>query len=153
MKEISFVFFGAAKNSSFLEIEDIFFKRISHYVTAQKIIIKELTGRDVKVRLKQETEKVLQKISPKDFVIVCDEKGRAFDSVHFSKKLDTWLNQAQRVIFVVGSAYGLAAEIKERADQILKLSEMTLPHDLARLVLTEQVYRALTILNREKYHH
>jgi 23S rRNA (pseudouridine1915-N3)-methyltransferase len=85
-------------------------------------------------------------------LVACDETGDALTSEQFAEWLQGARERARDVTFVIGGAYGLAASVRERADRVLKLAPWTLPHELARLVLAEQLYRAGTILRREPYH-
>lgn len=86
------------------------------------------------------------------FVVLCDEAGRAFDSTALAKHLDGLRADAKDVAFVVGGAFGLPDAARASADDRLSLAPWTLPHELARLVLAEQLYRAGTILRNEPYH-
>jgi 23S rRNA (pseudouridine1915-N3)-methyltransferase len=87
-------------------------------------------------------------------VILLDEKGPQLSSVDFAQQLESWRQGShKRVIFVVGSAYGFDQSLYSRADHLLGLSAMTLPHQLCRVLMLEQLYRACTILKGESYHH
>lgn len=85
-------------------------------------------------------------------VVALDIIGREYDSPAFAAKLQDWFGRGG-VTFVVGGSLGLAPEITQRADESLSLSKLTLPHQLARVVLAEQLFRALKIARGEKYHH
>ena len=86
--------------------------------------------------------------------MVLDERGKAIGSTDFGAKLRAWRDQGGRqVAFVVGGAYGLSDDVRKRADLLLSLSAMTFPHQLVRVILAEQIYRALMILNGKPYHH
>jgi 23S rRNA (pseudouridine1915-N3)-methyltransferase len=85
-------------------------------------------------------------------LIACDETGDALTSGQFAEWLQEVRERARDVTFVIGGAYGLAQAVRDRADRLLKLASWTLPHELARLVLAEQLYRAGTIVRREPYH-
>jgi 23S rRNA (pseudouridine1915-N3)-methyltransferase len=85
-------------------------------------------------------------------LIACDETGDAVTSQQFAEWLQEARERARDVTFVIGGAYGLAQFVRDRADRLLKLAPWTLPHELARLVLAEQLYRAGTIVRREPYH-
>jgi 23S rRNA (pseudouridine1915-N3)-methyltransferase len=85
-------------------------------------------------------------------LIACDEAGDALTSQQFAEWLQQAREGARDVTFLIGGAYGLAGSVRDRADRLLKLAPWTLPHELARLVLAEQLYRAGTILRREPYH-
>lgn len=89
-----------------------------------------------------------------DFVCVLDEKGRSITSIGLSEKIQSVQNMGlKRMIFIIGGAYGISTKMKEKADMILCLSKLTFTHQMARLIVTEQIYRAYTILKNEKYHN
>ena len=107
--------------------------------------------KDVK---KIEGERLLKKLKEGDRVIALSEDGESFGSVEFSKTLERTLSGvSKRLVFVTGGSYGLGEAILKRAETKLSLSAMTLPHELARLVIAEQVYRAFTIIRGEPYSH
>ena len=134
-----------------MELE--YHKRIAHYTATQLITLKDSGDKNILLKNKKETQTIVSKLTPSDFLVVCDERGQAPGSVAFAKNIAQWRNSHQRVVFVVGGAYGLGEEVLHKANVKLKLSEFTLPHELARIVLLEQTYRAFTILGGEKYHH
>jgi 23S rRNA (pseudouridine1915-N3)-methyltransferase len=102
----------------------------------------------------REGERLLAAIEDTDRVVVCDERGREFDTGGLAR----WLGEIRdrggsgRLVFVLGGAEGISPAVRERADQVLALSRLTLPHELARLVLCEQVYRVLSLLAGHPYH-
>ncbi len=97
---------------------------------------------------------LLKSLKSKDHVILLDEKGKRFTSVNFSAYLEQQLyTPNKRIIFIIGGAYGVSAAIKNRADLVLSLSDMTLSHQLIRLFFVEQLYRAMTILKNQPYHN
>lgn len=98
--------------------------------------------------------KILESINPGDYVILLDERGKQFTSIEFSSMIEKLMNAGRRkVIFIVGGPFGFSQVVYERADALLSLSKMTFNHEMVRLFFTEQVYRAMTILRGEKYHH
>lgn len=101
-----------------------------------------------------ESELLLQALDPEDTIILLDEIGEQLQSPQLAKKLQSYMNRATRsLIFIIGGAYGVDERLKDRADFIWSLSELVFPHQLVRLILAEQLYRAHTILAGEKYHH
>jgi 23S rRNA (pseudouridine1915-N3)-methyltransferase len=85
---------------------------------------------------------------------VLDECGEQYDSVSFSKNFQQWVNLGKKkLIFLIGGPYGLSKNIKNRANIILSLSKMTFTHQMVQLFLVEQIYRAITLINGENYHH
>ncbi len=104
--------------------------------------------------LDKEAELVFDKLQDRDLLIVLDEHGKYFTSKEFSEKLNQLMNLSPvRIIFLIGGSYGIAKKLKQKASLVLGLSTFTFPHQLVRLLFTEQLYRAFTILKNEKYHH
>ena len=103
---------------------------------------------------KKEGEMILAQLSKDDYLVALDERGRQFSSEGLAQFIQTRANSSNKnLIFLIGGAFGLDEPVLQRADHRWSLSQLTLPHQLVRLVLTEQLYRACTILRNEKYHH
>lgn len=100
----------------------------------------------------REGERLLFRLPPSAAIVACDECGRDFTSTQFAAWLSERRDSSQDVAFVIGGAYGLSPAVRERATLSLSLAPWTLPHEMARLVLAEQLYRAGTILRGEPYH-
>jgi 23S rRNA (pseudouridine1915-N3)-methyltransferase len=100
-----------------------------------------------------ESERILLKLDPHDAVILLDERGREFDSPALSRQFQTLLNSGRRVICIIGGAYGVNDELMARADLTWSLSPLVFPHQLVRLILAEQLYRAQCIATNHPYHH
>jgi 23S rRNA (pseudouridine1915-N3)-methyltransferase len=102
----------------------------------------------------REGKSILGSINSGDSVVLLDERGSSLESRGFSKKIISLLGSARgRVVCVVGGAYGVSPEVRARADVTLRLSDMTLPHELALVLLLEQLYRAYAIASGHPYHH
>lgn len=131
--------------------------RIGRYLPLESIELKEEKGGrkpDPRYIRSREGERILEKIQPQAFVIVLDERGKAFDSEGVAGILDGHMQEGTAdLTLVVGGAYGLSDEVRARGDILLSLSRMTLTHQMARLLLLEQIYRGLTILRNEPYHN
>jgi 23S rRNA (pseudouridine1915-N3)-methyltransferase len=109
---------------------------------------------NVKITKGKEAEKVMQYIALTDFVILLDEKGKEFRSVDFAGFLGAKFNSSLKIlVFVTGGAFGFDESLVSRANFMLSLSKMTFSHQMVRLFFTEQLYRALSILNNTGYHH
>ena len=109
---------------------------------------------DIKSSRAEETQRVLQRLDDTEPSIFLDEKGKSLSSVNFAKLLDNWMpQQISRLTFVIGGAYGFDHTLLPMNVSKLQLSEMTLNHQLARVMFLEQLYRALTIIRGEPYHH
>ncbi|HEY4511378.1 MAG TPA: 23S rRNA (pseudouridine(1915)-N(3))-methyltransferase RlmH [Candidatus Paceibacterota bacterium] len=99
-------------------------------------------------------EKLGEVIQKYERMFLLDEKGKEFSTMEFSDLLQKQLNiGGKNMCFVIGGAYGFSAEVKEQANATISLSKLTFPHQLVRVIFLEQLYRAFTILNNEKYHH
>ena len=101
-----------------------------------------------------EGEVFLSQLAPGDFLVLLDERGKELTSRDFAAYIDRkMLTVPKRMIFVIGGPYGFSKEVYSRADDKLSLSKMTFSHEMVRLFFTEQLYRAMTILRGEPYHH
>lgn len=135
-----------------------FKKRIKPYASLEEIELKETLITDentsnIEKALDDEADKILSKISNRDYVIVLDINGKQYDSVDFSKKLEELkIDGYNDFAYVIGSSYGLSEKIKNRADLKLSFSKFTFPHQLMRLILFEQIYRWIKISKNEPYH-
>ncbi|MEM7465458.1 MAG: 23S rRNA (pseudouridine(1915)-N(3))-methyltransferase RlmH [Pseudomonadota bacterium] len=109
-------------------------------------------GKAAEVRKEKEAERLLTATPRNAFKIALDEKGKQLTTKDFSSLLSDWQFAARDVIVYVGGADGLDQSLLAKVDQTLSLSKMTLPHQIARLMFTEQLYRATTILNNHPYH-
>lgn len=102
---------------------------------------------------KEESERLLARFKPDDFVILLDERGKNLNSPTLSRLLTAELDRSHHVVFVIGGSYGVDARIHERANLVWSLSKLIFPHQLVRLILTEQLYRAQEIAKGSSYHH
>lgn len=131
-------------------------ERISHYMPFELVTIPELKNTKSLSEEQQkqaEGELILKQIQNSDTVVLLDEHGKAFRSIEFAKWLEQKRNTARRLVFVVGGPYGFSSDVYSRANEQLSLSKMTFSHQMIRLVFTEQIYRACTIIKGEPYHH
>lgn len=129
-------------------------RRLLHYWTYQAIEVREENARALvaeQVR-DREAERLAARVPAGTAVVVCDPAGDRMDSAAFASWLGGMRDRAQRVTFVIGGAHGLGDAVRMQARRLLTLAPFTLPHELARLVLVEQLYRAGTILRGEPYH-
>jgi 23S rRNA (pseudouridine1915-N3)-methyltransferase len=136
---------------------DEFTKRISRFFPVEWTIIPVpknagmLSEMDLK---KKEAETILQWLRPEDYLIALDEKGKQLSSEGLAQFLQTRSNESvKNIIFLIGGAFGLDNQVLSKAKFTWSLSSLTFPHQLVRLILAEQIYRACTILRNEKYHH
>ena len=101
----------------------------------------------------KEGELILKEIQPSDTVVLLDEHGAEFRSVEYANWLKQKQNTARRLIFIIGGPYGFSPDVYARANEKISLSRMTFSHQMVRLIFTEQLYRACTIIKGEPYHH
>ena len=134
---------------------ELFTKRISHYFTVEwKIIASSNVNFSNEKLKKAEAESVLKLLQPDDVLILLDEKGKQITSDKLAKLIQDNANKSSKnIIFLIGGAYGVDEKISRRSNFIWGLSQLVFPHQLVRLILAEQVYRACTIIRNEKYHH
>lgn len=143
---------------SFLEEgEREYLKRLSNYVPVSLQMLPDIKQAknlsEARIRQK-EGEQFLDKIGPKDVVILLDERGKHYDSVAFSSFIQEQFNRGgKQLFFLVGGPYGFSEAIYARANGMVSLSKMTFSHQMIRLFFLEQLYRAMTILRGEPYHH
>ncbi|MDB5203672.1 MAG: ribosomal large subunit methyltransferase [Ferruginibacter sp.] len=148
---------GKAHESYVKEGVELFTKRLTNYFPAQWTILPVpknagmLSEADLKLR---EGEMILGFLKKEDFLVVLDERGKTLNSVQLAQFIQQRGNESRKsVVFLIGGAFGISKEVMARADFSWSLSPLVFPHQLVRLILAEQVYRACTILRNEKYHH
>lgn len=127
-------------------------KRLQKYTSLEIIELKDESFDDIDKNLNKEAEKIKKHISEKDYIITLEIEGKQLDSVEFSKKLENIQLETSNITFIIGGSYGLSTEIKKMSNYHLSISKMTFPHQLFRVILLEQIYRAFKIKNNESYH-
>ena len=152
--KISICSVGKANESYIKEGVDQFTKRIGHYYTIDwQLITPSKLTEPLHIK-KAEAESILKSLAKTDILILLDEKGKMLSSPGLANLIQKQANQsAQRIVFLIGGAYGVDEEIKQRANFTWSISDLVFPHMLVRLMLVEQIYRACSILANEKYHH
>ena len=129
-------------------------KRLVPFESIQIPAAKSSSQMNVNITKGKEAEKVMHYLAPSDFVVLLDEKGKELRSIEFADFLRAKFNSSiKTLVFVTGGPFGFDDSLKTRADFMLSLSKMTFSHQMVRLFFSEQLYRALTILNNESYHH
>ncbi len=146
------------ENESFIE-EGIryYFQKIKPYNTIELVLLqtpKKMATTDVERTKLQEEELLLKKLSPHHYLVLLDERGKLLSSVQWSQQFQQCMNQGVKtMVLLIGGAFGVTDNIRRRANQCWSLSNLVFPHQLVRLIATEQTYRALSILNNSPYHH
>lgn len=136
---------------------DVFTKRIGNYYPVEWNIIASTknaaTLSDIELK-KKEGEIILNMLQKDDYLVLLDERGKQMSSELFANFIQSRANESiKNVIFLIGGAYGVSDEVMKRANYKWSLSQLVFPHQLVRLILAEQVYRACSIIRNEKYHH
>jgi 23S rRNA (pseudouridine1915-N3)-methyltransferase len=152
--KLSILSVGKAHESYIKEGVEQFTKRIGYYYSIDWQLITPSKLTEPTQIKKAEAASILKTLTSTDVLVLLDETGKMLNSPGLAKLIQQKANQsAQRIVFLIGGAYGVDAEIKSRANFTWSLSELVFPHMLVRLLLAEQVYRACSILANEKYHH
>jgi len=148
---------GKTDNKELQKLIDDYQKRLGFYIKFEFEIIpdiknsKNLTEDQQK---QKEGELILNKLNATDILILLDENGKQMDSVSFSNYIQKHMNSGiKQLVFVIGGPYGFSDEVYNKAQGKLSLSKMTFSHQMVRLFVIEQLYRAFTILRNEPYHH
>lgn len=135
----------------------VYLERLKHYTKFEVVTIdnKRIPKNTTKEQiLEKEAEIIEGRLHERDLLVVLDEQGKEYGSVAFSEQLNQWLNRSpNRIIFLIGGSYGVAQSLRQKAHATISLSKLTFPHQLVRLIFSEQLYRAFTLLKNEKYHH
>ncbi len=136
---------------------ELFTKRISNYYPVEWNIIStpknaaSLSENDLK---KKEAEIIINLLQKDDYLVLLEETGKQLSSVDLAKFIQTRANESTKnIVFLIGGAFGVSEEVKKRANFQWSLSKLVFPHQLVRLILAEQIYRACSINRNEKYHH
>ncbi len=114
--------------------------------------VKRTKNTHIETAKDQEWQLIQEKIHKHALLVLLDERGKQYTSEKFSQQIDQWQQNGQDVVFVIAGADGVNPQHRKQADSLLALSQLTLPHEMARLFLTEQLYRAWSILNNHPYH-
>lgn len=148
---------GKTTDPHFIASIEEYVRRVQHYLAFELKVVPELKNTkslSAEQQKEREADMILKTLLPGDCIVLLDEHGKEFRSVEFAQWMERkMVNVAQRLVFVVGGPYGFSPRIYEKANEKISLSRMTFSHQMIRLIFVEQVYRAMTILNNEPYHH
>lgn len=155
--KIKIVFVGKTQKEYLVQGEIEYLNRLKHYLKIEIITVpdlknaKSLSFQEIKER---EGELILKNLNQSEEVFLLDEKGRQFDSIGLSNFLQKQFNRGGfSMVFIIGGPYGFSNQIYERAQGLISLSNLTFSHQMIRLFFLEQIYRSMTILKGEPYHH
>ena len=149
---IKIICVGSIKEKYLTEAIDEYRKRISKYTKFEIIEVNDIDNKSIDIILNKEKELILKNIDKKDYVITLAIEGDELSSTQFANKIDSVFNNYSNITFVIGGSYGLHSDIKNISNYKLSFSKMTFPHQLFRVILLEQIYRAYKINNNEVYH-
>ena len=148
---------GKTTDKHFVASIQEYVQRISHYIPFSIEVIPELKGTknlSEKEQKEREGELILKSFLPGDYIVLLDEHGNERRSIEFAQWMQKKMSAGpKRLIFVVGGPYGFSEAVYAAAQEKVSLSQMTLSHQMIRLLFVEQIYSAMTILNGEPYHH
>lgn len=155
--KVTLLVVGKTTDKHIIALVDEYLARLKHYLPVDIEVIPELKQTKALSELQQKQQEaglILQKIQPGDRVVLLDEHGVERRSIDFAQ----WMQKkmvagTKRLLCIVGGPYGFDQSVYDRCDEKISLSQMTLSHQMIRLLFVEQVYRAMTILNGEPYHH
>lgn len=149
---IKIITVGSIKEKYLKDAIAEYMKRLKKYTSIELIEVKDEGLVEEQKAILLEAEKIKKHLNDRDYLITLEIEGKEFTSVEFSNKIDSILIENSNITFVIGGSYGLSQEIKDKAKLHLSFSKMTFPHQLFRIMLLEQIYRAYKIINNEKYH-
>ena len=155
--KISLLLIGKTNSKFLIDGIQEYVKRLSFYIPFN---IKYLNDTKNTRKLSQEQQKqlegkmILDSLEKSDYVVLLDEHGTEFTSIEFARYIEKKQSTVQRqLVFIVGGPYGFSDDVKKRANEKISMSKMTFSHEMIRLFFVEQLYRAMTIINNDPYHH
>lgn len=154
--KLQFLWIGSTRNPEYARLEQGYLEKLKRFTRVDQSAVRELKKTDPRsltAQFDREAQSLKKRLSSETFLICLDQKGKQVSSEGFAKKLQNLMNQGTtEVTFVVGGYLGIPEEILNRSRMKLALGKMTLPHELARVVLLEQVFRAMSIIKGFPYH-
>lgn len=155
--KIALIAVGKTSTPYIREGIEAFTARVNRYIGFETEVIPDLKttrGLTADEQKRREGELILKALRPGDRVVLLDERGRTLTSVKFAAEIERNMSAGlKRLVYIVGGPYGFSEAVYQRADAMMQLSAMTFTHEMVRLFFVEQVYRAMTILRGEPYHH
>lgn len=155
--KVSLILVGKTVKKHFAALIDDYGSRVKHYIGFDIVTIPELKNTKNITDQQQkhlEGELILRQLQAGDRVVLLDEHGKEMRSIEFSKYMENRMQTvSKRLVFIIGGPYGFSPDVYARADEKVSLSKMTFSHQMIRLIFVEQLYRAMTIMRGEPYHH
>jgi 23S rRNA (pseudouridine1915-N3)-methyltransferase len=147
--KFKFVWVGKTRDKSYKALQEEYLRRLSHFVNTEIVEVRDAAGSGGK---EMEGQRILDKLNPMSTVCLLDVGGKLFSSEHLAAELEKWQNRGvKEVNFVIGGADGVSEKVAQKADFRLSLSFMTFTHEMARVILLEQLYRSYTIIRGFPY--
>ncbi|MFP4070628.1 MAG: 23S rRNA (pseudouridine(1915)-N(3))-methyltransferase RlmH [Desulfovibrionales bacterium] len=155
MKSIRIISVGKLKKKYWSMAADHYAASLSRFYRLERTAVKDAPAHvSIEQRMQTESDAVRTRLTPQDLTIGLDLEGRTFSSTGFSRALSGWIEDPQKIpCFLVGGAYGFSPQFKSSCDLLFSLGPLTFPHEMAQVVLLEQLYRAAAILHNLPYHH
>ena len=155
--KISLLSVGKTNDAHLAQLIEEYRRRVNFYIPFEMQVLPDLKNRKSISEEEQKTREgnlLLKSLQPSDHVVLLDEKGKQYTSVGFSRYIEKMSHMVpKRLVFMVGGPYGFSQAVYEAAHEKMSLSRMTFTHQMVRVVFAEQLYRAMTILHNEPYHH
>ncbi|CAK7057394.1 23S rRNA (pseudouridine(1915)-N(3))-methyltransferase RlmH [Parabacteroides sp. APC149_11_2_Y6] len=155
--KIALIVIGKTDAGYFVDAINEYKKRLVHYIPFEMEVIPDIKNVKNMSEIQQkekEGELILKFLQPGDYLVLLDEKGKDFTSLQFAAYLEKKMHTIpKRLVFIIGGPYGFSEAVYGAASEKISLSKMTFSHQMVRLIFIEQIYRAMTILNNEPYHH
>ena len=149
---IKIICVGKIKEKFYKEAIEEYQKRLSKYTKLNIIEVEDINLDNEELIKQKESEQILKHIDKKDYIITLEIEGKQLSSIELSKKIEELEQINPNITFIIGGSYGLDSEIKNISNYKLSFSKLTFPHQLFRVILLEQIYRAYKIKNNESYH-
>ncbi|MDI1242904.1 MAG: 23S rRNA (pseudouridine(1915)-N(3))-methyltransferase RlmH [bacterium] len=144
-----FIWIGKTKDKNWKTLQEDYLKRLSHFVKCEIVQIKDSASHE---NAEIEGKRILEILNPKSFVVLLDVVGKTISSHKLSAEIEKWQNAGTKEIsFIIGGFEGVSSDVRERADYLLSLSFLTFTHEMARVLLLEQLYRGYSILKGFPY--
>jgi 23S rRNA (pseudouridine1915-N3)-methyltransferase len=145
--QITIIMVGKASDAATAHFVESYEKRLRQWADLQWVLV--VTGKNAD----DESGRIIKQLKPTDFVVLLDERGTQATTSKMAESLDVWLASGRKLVFVIGGAYGVSHELQARADFVWSFSQLVFPHQLMRVLLSEQLYRMFNLRAGGKYHH
>ena len=150
---IKIISIGSQPQKEINQLIESYTQKISAYSKVEWVNLQlKLKDKNIKIKKELESQNILSKIDSNAFIVSLDEKGQTFSSVELSQQVEKIMLNHSNINFIIGGADGLDQGILEKSNLVMSLSHLTLPHQLVKVFLIEQIYRSYSIINNLPYH-